>query len=107
MKTDGLLIPTPSTYLLLVRMQITTAPYICTHRQGRRKSIKYQLDERKVPLIVFGDAMFGKDQVKLEAHRSCVVEKLFKSLRSKETESQLQLKNIKSQKNATFASTMI
>lgn len=49
----------------------------------------YHLDESRVPLIVFGDGMFGKDRVKLKGHRNGVVEKLYRTLKSKEAEGQL------------------
>lgn len=42
-----------------------------------------------VPLVVFGDGMFGKDNVKMKGHRSGVVGKLFKTLKKREAEGHL------------------
>lgn len=62
----------------------------CKKKSTKWKPTTYELDEKKVPLIVFGDAMFGKDHVVLKGkHKSGVVDKLFKSLKGIEAEGQL------------------
>ncbi|OAD77825.1 hypothetical protein PHYBLDRAFT_141686 [Phycomyces blakesleeanus NRRL 1555(-)] len=60
----------------------------CTKRD-RWKPTKYQQDSTKVPLLVFGSGMFGKDDVKLKRHRCGAVGKLYKLLKKQEAEGQL------------------
>ncbi|KAI7900981.1 uncharacterized protein BX663DRAFT_438345, partial [Cokeromyces recurvatus] len=61
---------------------------VCT-KQNKWKPIKYQQDSTKVPLIVFGSGMFGKDNVKLKGLRCGIVGKLYKLLKKREAEGQL------------------
>lgn len=57
-------------------IEIPTKPF-------KFKPAQFELSS-KVPLIVFGDGMFGKDNVKLKGNRCGVTDKLWKALKRRE-----------------------
>ncbi|GAA5812184.1 hypothetical protein MFLAVUS_005634 [Mucor flavus] len=60
-----------------------------TSKKQKWKPAPYLESKTKIPLIVFGAGMFGKDAVKLKGHRCGVVGKLFRTLKRREAEGRL------------------
>ncbi|GAA5809410.1 hypothetical protein MFLAVUS_002818 [Mucor flavus] len=58
-------------------------------KKQKWKPALYLESKTKIPLIVFGAGMFGKDAVKLKGHRCGIVGKLFRTLKRREAEGRL------------------
>ncbi|GAA5808627.1 hypothetical protein MFLAVUS_002019 [Mucor flavus] len=58
-------------------------------KKQKWKPAPYLESKTKIPLIVFGAGMFGKDAVKLKGHRCGAVGKLFRTLKRREAEGRL------------------
>lgn len=54
------------------------------HRENRWRPLKYKEDKTKVPLVVFGDGLFGKDHVRLKGNRCGVSGSLYRCLKKRE-----------------------
>lgn len=70
-----------SIFFLLV-VQSTTEDV----EKNKWKPLPYTENNRKVPLVVFGNGMFGKDLVKLRGNRCGVTGKLWMALKKQERE---------------------
>ncbi|KAG1441212.1 hypothetical protein G6F56_011583 [Rhizopus delemar] len=64
----------------------TTGSALNTNRQSRWRPLEYEESPKKVPLIIFGDGMFGKNVVKLKNNRTGVTGVFWRSLKKRERE---------------------
>ncbi|EPB81929.1 hypothetical protein HMPREF1544_11350 [Mucor circinelloides 1006PhL] len=75
-------------YALIVQKVVITQKLTSSLAQV---AVKSESKPMKIPLIVFGAGMFGKDAVKLKGHRCGVVGKLFRTLKRREAEGRLKV----------------
>lgn len=69
------------------KQQDTVIPQTVAKKKWR--PAKFEQDMRKVPLIIFGDGMFGKDSVKLKGNRTGVTGVLWRAIKKREREGDL------------------
>jgi sortase (surface protein transpeptidase) len=59
-----------------------------------KDSTTNQQIKKKMPLVVFGSAMFGKDDVRIKGHRHGITNMIFKQLKHRESLGELCLLTI-------------